>query len=244
MNSNNSSTPAFPVGKKEWKSNAPPYVLNFTSNPPSLVVIFSYAYPSSFSTLPPPPPPGSYCTVPYLFTTFCFQTGILGNLFKNIYICFILFFSSSLPCRKDQVGRFIFFYRFNCTDPGLQLGDPAPLIGLLMIMKWIIYELRKRNEKVKMNKWSSQWTQRQWLHSSVGRASHWYREVTGSNHVEVLDVFRASLRNCINCVHCDDHVLIFIFNHWFVAVDLLTFYIFDVYTIKILRTISLVSWKK
>ena len=173
-----------------------------------------------------PPPPGSYCTVPYLFTTFCFQTEILGNLFKKIYICFILFFSSSLPCRKDQVGRFIFFYRFNCTDPGLQLGDPAPLIGLLMIMKWIIYELRKWNEKVKMNKWSSQWTQRQWLHSSVGRASHWYREVTGSNHVEVLDVFRASLRNCINCVHCDDHVLIFIFSHWFVAVDLLTFYIF------------------
>ena len=32
------------------------------------------------------------------------------------------------------------------------------------------------------------------------------REVTGSNPVEVL--FQASLRNCINCVHCDDHVFI------------------------------------
>ena len=40
-------------------------------------------------------------------------------------------------------------------------------------------------------------SQRQWLHSSVGRASHRYREVTGSNPVEVLNFFQASLRNCI-----------------------------------------------
>ena len=31
--------------------------------------------------------------------------------------------------------------------------------------------------------------------------SHWYREVTGSNPVEVLNFCQASLRNCINCVH-------------------------------------------
>ena len=37
------------------------------------------------------------------------------------------------------------------------------------------------------------------------------REVTGSNPVEVLDFFQASLRNCINCVHCDDHFFIFTF---------------------------------
>ena len=48
--------------------------------------------------------------------------------------------------------------------------------------------------------------QRQWLHSSVGRASHLYREVSGSNPVEVLNFFQASLGNCINCVHCDDDV--------------------------------------
>ena len=37
------------------------------------------------------------------------------------------------------------------------------------------------------------------------RASHRYREVTGSNLVEVL-FFQASLRNCKNCVHnCEDH---------------------------------------
>ena len=53
-------------------------------------------------------------------------------------------------------------------------------------------------------------SQRQWLHSSVGRASHRYREVTGSNPVEVLNFFQASLRNCTNCVHCDDHFFIFI----------------------------------
>ena len=53
------------------------------------------------------------------------------------------------------------------------------------------------------------YSQRQWLHSSVGRASHRYREVTGSNPVEVLNFFQASLRNCINCVYCDDHFFIF-----------------------------------
>ena len=42
-------------------------------------------------------------------------------------------------------------------------------------------------------------SQRQWLRSSVGRASHRYREVTGSNPVQVF-----------NCVHCDDHFFIFI----------------------------------
>ena len=53
-------------------------------------------------------------------------------------------------------------------------------------------------------------SQRQCLHISVGRASHRYREVTGSNPVEALNFFQASLRNCINCVHCDDHFFTFI----------------------------------
>ena len=34
-------------------------------------------------------------------------------------------------------------------------------------------------------------------------------EVMGSNPVEVLNFFQASLRNCINCVHCEDHLFIF-----------------------------------
>ena len=38
------------------------------------------------------------------------------------------------------------------------------------------------------------------------------REVTGSNPVEVLNFFQASLRSCINCVHCDDHFFICSFN--------------------------------
>ena len=36
------------------------------------------------------------------------------------------------------------------------------------------------------------------------------RVVTRSNPVEVLNFFQASLRNCINCVHCDVHFFIFI----------------------------------
>ena len=36
------------------------------------------------------------------------------------------------------------------------------------------------------------------------------REVMGSNRVEVLNFFfQVSLRNYINCVHCDDHFFIF-----------------------------------
>ena len=41
------------------------------------------------------------------------------------------------------------------------------------------------------------------------------REVTGSNPVEVLNFFQGSLRNCINCVHCDDHFF-FIFKNSFI----------------------------
>ena len=45
-----------------------------------------------------------------------------------------------------------------------------------------------------------------WLHSSVGRASHQYREVTGSNPVEALNFFRLLLSNCLNWkIYCDNH---------------------------------------
>ena len=49
--------------------------------------------------------------------------------------------------------------------------------------------------------------------ASVGRASQRHRDVTGSNPVEVLNFFQASVRNSINCVHCDDHFFIFIYDH-------------------------------
>ena len=63
-------------------------------------------------------------------------------------------------------------------------------------------------------------SQRQWLHSSVGRASHRYREVTGSNPVEVLNFFQASLRNCRNCVHnCEDQPS-FDFDYMFLLLQL------------------------
>ena len=49
------------------------------------------------------------------------------NLFKDIFFCFILFRLAvriSLP--------------FNCTDPGLQLGDPALLIGFILLWRKIM----------------------------------------------------------------------------------------------------------
>ena len=55
------------------------------------------------------------------------------------------------------------------------------------------------------------------------RALHWYREVTGSNPVEIFrSFFRFLLRNCINCVHnCEDHSLpdfiLRCFHLWFIS---------------------------
>ena len=85
----------------------------------------------------------------------------------------------------------------------------------LEVVSWlsVVPSISVTVQLLKMKKWSSQWTQfmqlhkeawknpqltcsqRQWLHSLVGRASHRYREVTGSNLVEVLNFFQASLRN-------------------------------------------------
>ena len=33
--------------------------------------------------------------------------------------------------------------------------------------------------------------------------------IVSDRRSEVLNFFQASLRNCINCVHCDDHFFIF-----------------------------------
>ena len=59
----------------------------------------------------------------------------LGNLFKYkiLFYSFVYFFII-LPL--GSVCHFIFFYKFSCTDLGLQLGDPAPLIGLLLWTCW------------------------------------------------------------------------------------------------------------
>ena len=74
-------------------------------------------------------------------------------------------------------------------------------------MIYFIYHLHSFLSREHMNPQLT-CSQRQWLHSSVSRASHRYREVTGSNPVEVLNFFQASLRNCITCIHCDDHFFI------------------------------------
>ena len=70
-------------------------------------------------------------------------------------------------------------------------------------------------------------SQRQWLHSSVGKASHRYREVTGSNPDEVLNFFQASLRNYINCVHCDDQFFIFIKSYCWPNMEIILSYSTD-----------------
>ena len=79
-------------------------------------------------------------------------------------------------------------------------------------ISYMIYFIYRQHSFLSRKHMNPQLTcsRRQWLHSSVGRASHRYRDVTGSNPVEVLNFFQASHRNCINCVHADDHFFIFI----------------------------------
>ena len=49
--------------------------------------------------------------------------------------------------------KYIFFYKFNCTDPGLQLGDLAPLIGLLLwTCRHFIYYGQNTRDKSKRNR--------------------------------------------------------------------------------------------
>ena len=52
----------------------------------------------------------------------------------------------------------------------------------------------------KMKKWSSQCTQ--------------FMQLREEGWKKVLNFFQASSRNCINCVHCDDHFFIFIKNFY------------------------------
>ena len=56
------------------------------------------------------------------------------------------------------------------------------------------------------------------------------REVTGSNPIEVLNFLQASLRNCINCVHCNDHFFIFI--HFLVKERRRSLSTFEAFTLR------------
>ena len=67
-----------------------------------------------------------------------FSTRNIVQICLNIYIfCFILLFTSSSSCRKEGSVAVLYFST-SCyfTDPGLHLGDPAPLIGLSLWTCW------------------------------------------------------------------------------------------------------------
>ena len=74
----------------------------------------------------------------YIFNKFA------KNLFKIYrYFCFIFLFTSSSPCRKEQFAVLWFSSSYYCTEPGLQLGDPAPLKGFVTVDLLIFYILVK-----------------------------------------------------------------------------------------------------
>ena len=91
------------------------------------------------NALPPPPYLRVWMTGPSLIWRPGSATGL------NIYFCFILLLTSSSPCHKDQFAVSYFSTSCYCTDTGLQLGDPAPLIGLSPVDLLIFYILLKHN---------------------------------------------------------------------------------------------------
>ena len=68
-------------------------------------------------------------------------------------------------------------------------------------------------KEMKMKKWSSQWMQFMQLRKrSLKKIQDFY----GFKPRGSPEFFQASLRNCINCVHCDDHFFIFMSLLWWV----------------------------
>ena len=65
-----------------------------------------------------------------------FSNQNIGQIQKIYIFCLVLLFTSSSPCRKDQFAVLWFSTRHYCTDPGLQLVDPAPLNGLSLRTCW------------------------------------------------------------------------------------------------------------
>ena len=61
----------------------------------------------------------------------------IGQICLNIYFfCFILWFTSSSPWRKDQFAFLWFSTSYYCTDAGLQLRDTVPLNSLSLWPCW------------------------------------------------------------------------------------------------------------
>ena len=76
-------------------------------------------------------------------------------------------------------------------QPFLRVEGLSP-IHQKVLMKWLIY----KNIKFFVN--------------DILRKLKWKKKIQDFNPVEVLNFFQASLLNCINCVHCDDHFFTFI----------------------------------
>ena len=120
-------------------------------------------------------------------------------------------------------GAMLYQLSYEATDVGNRsiVGLYVPVKEMTVNDIWNKSYMNWGNE-MKMKKWSSHffhgnlWTHN-WPAPNVSsfiaqlvehRTGN--REVTGSNPVEVLNFFQASLPNCINCVHCNDHFFIFI----------------------------------
>ena len=112
----------------------------------------------------------------------CFQTEILGNLFK--YILFVLFFCLLFPCRKDQFAASYFPTSFNnCTDP--ILGDPGA-----------VSRVGRKGPTKAVSSTSAPFLPTR-LTAPGSPRMYWFRSTSGRSGT----------------------------THWFVAVDLLIFYI-------------------
>ena len=96
----------------------------------------------------------------------------------------------------------------NILDTELQIWNPVSFdSSAVQYMKYFIYHFTSIPQGfIRTHKWQA--PNVSGFIAQLVRASHWYREVTGSNPVESW-LFQDSISNCLNCVHnCDDHSLL------------------------------------
>ena len=153
-----------------------------------------------------------------LFALFCF-------LLFCLFVCFTGNKHATIDMTTTSGNRVAYFSHVTqlvISSRDIAIPSFSKVLCIMKLFLLVIYEINHMNcgNEMRMKRWSSQWTQfmqlrkkgwknfRTWPAPNVRgfiaqlvehRTGN--REVTGSNPVEVLNFFQASLRNCINCDH-------------------------------------------
>ena len=112
--------------------------------------------------------------------------------------------------RPRDTGAMLYRLSYETTDVGSRsiVGSYVPVKEMRVNDIWNKSYMNWGNE-MKMKKLSSQWTQFIQLRKEAWKQTR-TSTVNGLWTRDTAIPVRCSLRNCINCVHCDNHFFIFI----------------------------------